>query len=49
VLSVAEDSGAFALIVAAILAPLVALALVLLIVWLVRRWQRRGPAAILVP
>jgi len=49
VLSVAEDSGAFSLSLAAIFAPLVALALVLLVVWLVRRWQRRGPAAILVP
>lgn len=49
VLSVAEDSGAFSLSLAAIFAPLVALALLLLIGWLVRRWRRRGVAAMLVP
>jgi hypothetical protein len=49
VLSVAEDSGAFSLSLAAIFAPLVALALLLLIVWVVRRWRRRGVAAMLAP
>jgi uncharacterized membrane protein len=48
-LSVLEDSGALLLILAAILAPLLALALVLLLIWIVRRWRRRRAPAILAP
>jgi hypothetical protein len=46
-LSVLEDSGALALVVAAILAPLVALVLVIVVVLVVRRWRRRKTPAIL--
>lgn len=41
VLSVAEDATSLGLLAAAILAPLVALALVILLVWLARRFRRR--------
>jgi hypothetical protein len=46
-LSVLEDSGVLVLVAAAIFVPLLALALVVLLVWLVRRWRRRRTAAIL--
>jgi hypothetical protein len=48
-LSVLEDSGAIVLVVTAILVPLLALALVLALVWVARRWRRRGAPAILAP
>jgi len=46
-LSVLEDSGALALIAAAVLAPLVALGLVFVLVLVVLRWRRRRSPAIL--
>ena len=46
-LSVLEDSGALALVAAAVLAPLVALALVIVVVLVVRRWRRRKTPVIL--
>lgn len=48
-LSVLEDSGAIVLVVAALLAPLVTLALVVGLVWAVRRWRPRRAPAILAP
>lgn len=48
-LSVLEDSGAIVLVVAALLAPLLALALVVGLVWAVRRWRPRRAPAILAP
>ena len=48
-LSVLEDSGTIVLVVAALLAPLVALALVVVLVWAVRRWRPRRAPAILAP
>jgi len=44
-LSVLEDSGVLVLVAAAILAPLLALALVVLLTWWIARWRgRRSPA-----
>jgi uncharacterized membrane protein len=48
-LSVLEDSGVLVLVAAAILAPLLALALVALLAWWAGRWRRRRTAAILAP
>jgi hypothetical protein len=48
-LSVLEDSGVFVLVVAAILAPLLALAFVLALAWAAGRWRRRRAPAILAP
>jgi uncharacterized membrane protein len=49
VLSVLEDSGVLVLVAAAILVPLVALALVLALVWAAARWRARRAPAILAP
>jgi flagellar biogenesis protein FliO len=48
-LSILEDSGALVLVVTAILAPLLALAFVIALVWCVGRWRRRRAPAILAP
>ncbi len=48
-LSVLEDSGVLVLVAAAILVPLVALALVLALAWAVARWRPRRAPAILTP
>jgi hypothetical protein len=48
-LSVLEDSGVLVLVVAAILAPLLALAFVLALAWAAGRWRRRRAPAILAP
>ncbi len=46
-LSVLEDSGVLVLVAAAILAPLLALALVMVLAWGIGRWRaRRAPAAL---
>jgi uncharacterized membrane protein len=48
-LSVLEDSGVLVLVAAAILAPLLALALILILAWGIGRWRARRAPATLTP
>jgi hypothetical protein len=48
-LSVLEDSGVLVLVAAALLAPLLALVLLVLLAWVTGRWRRRRTPAILAP
>ena len=49
VLSVLEDSGVLVLVITAVVAPLLALALLVAMAWAASRWRRRGAPAILAP